>query len=75
MWGRLQACAGLQLRRTVTVLCEAQQDRTGDFRPDRTQLSVGRLTDPDDAVMYWLSLPVEEALRARVLEVAQLEER
>ena len=35
-----------------------------DFRLDRTQFSVVRLTDPDDAVVYWLSRPVEERLRA-----------
>ena len=35
-----------------------------DFRLDRTQFSVGHLTDPDDAVRYWLSRPVEERLRA-----------
>jgi hypothetical protein len=34
------------------------------FRLDRTQFSVARLTDPDDAVAYWLSRPVEERLRA-----------
>ena len=35
-----------------------------DFRLDRTQFSVAKLTDPDDAVEYWLSRPVEERLRA-----------
>jgi hypothetical protein len=35
-----------------------------EFRLDRTQFSVVRLTDPDDAVQYWLSRPVEERLRA-----------
>jgi hypothetical protein len=35
-----------------------------EFQLDRTQLSVVRLTDPDDAVEYWLSRPVEERLRA-----------
>ena len=35
-----------------------------DFALDRTQLSVTRLTDPDDSVQYWLSRPVEERLRA-----------
>lgn len=39
------------------------EERT-DFRLDRTHLSVVRLTDPDDAVEYWLSQPVEERLRA-----------
>jgi hypothetical protein len=33
-------------------------------RLDRTQFSVVRVTDPDDAVEYWLSRPVEERLRA-----------
>jgi hypothetical protein len=40
------------------------QERIEDFRLDRTQFSVVRLTDPDDAVEYWLSRPVEERLRA-----------
>lgn len=35
-----------------------------DFRLDRTHFSVARLTDPDDALAYWLSRPVEERLRA-----------
>ena len=35
-----------------------------EFRRDRTQFSVARLTDPDDALEYWLSRPVEERLRA-----------
>jgi hypothetical protein len=35
-----------------------------DFRLDRTQFSVARVTDPDDALAYWLSRPVEERLRA-----------
>jgi hypothetical protein len=42
----------------------AREDATEDFRIDRTKLSVVRLTDPDDAVEYWLSRPVEERLRA-----------
>jgi hypothetical protein len=42
----------------------APEERMDDFRLDRTQFSVGRLTDPDDAVKYWLSRPVEERLRA-----------
>jgi hypothetical protein len=33
-------------------------------RLDRTKFSVVRLTDPDDALEYWLSRPVEERLRA-----------
>jgi hypothetical protein len=40
------------------------EDEIEDFRLDRTQFSVKRLTDPDDAVEYWLSRPVEERLRA-----------
>jgi hypothetical protein len=35
-----------------------------DFRLDRTQFSVVRLTDPDDALAYWLSRPADERLRA-----------
>jgi hypothetical protein len=42
----------------------ASEDGFEDFRLDRTQFSVVRLTDPDDAVEYWLSRPVEERLRA-----------
>jgi hypothetical protein len=42
----------------------AREDELDDFRLDRTQLSVARLTDPDDALEYWLSRPVEERLRA-----------
>ena len=40
------------------------EDGIEEFRLDRTQFSVVRLTDPDDAVGYWLSRPVEERLRA-----------
>jgi hypothetical protein len=40
------------------------EDGIDEFRLDRTQFSVVRLTDPDDAVGYWLSRPVEERLRA-----------
>ena len=39
-------------------------DRSGDFRLDRTQFSVRKLSDRDDAVAYWLSRPAEERLRA-----------
>ena len=39
-------------------------EQPDDFRLDRTQFSVALLTDPDDAVEYWLSRPVEERLRA-----------
>jgi hypothetical protein len=42
----------------------ASDDGIEDFRLDRTQFSVVRLTDPDDALEYWLSRPVEERLRA-----------
>jgi len=35
-----------------------------EFRLDRSQFSVARMTDPDDAVGYWLSRPVEERLQA-----------
>jgi len=42
----------------------APDEPSEDFRLDRTQFSVARLTDPDDAVGYWLSRPVEERLRA-----------
>jgi hypothetical protein len=40
------------------------EDEADEFRMDRTQFSVARLTDPDDSVQYWLSRPVEERLRA-----------
>jgi hypothetical protein len=40
------------------------EDRIEDLRLDRTQFSVGHLTDPDDALAYWLSRPVEERLQA-----------
>src|ERR1035438_4283421 len=42
----------------------ASEDGLEDFRLDRSQFSVVRLADPDDAVEYWLSRPVEERLRA-----------
>jgi len=45
-------------------MSSALEDETEDFRLDRTQFSVTRLTDPDDAVEYWLSRPVDERLRA-----------
>jgi hypothetical protein len=35
-----------------------------DDRLDRTQFSVARLSDPDDALQYWLSRPIDERLRA-----------
>jgi hypothetical protein len=40
------------------------RDETEEFRLDRTQFSVVRLTDPDDAVEFWLSRAIEERLRA-----------
>ena len=40
------------------------EDGLEEFRLDRTQFSVVRLTDPDDALEYWLSSPVEDRLRA-----------
>jgi hypothetical protein len=40
------------------------EEGSEEIRLDRTQFSVVRLTDPDDAVAYWLSRPVEERLRA-----------
>jgi hypothetical protein len=40
------------------------RDGLDDFRLDRAQFSVVRLTDPDDSLEYWLSRPVEERLRA-----------
>jgi hypothetical protein len=40
------------------------EEPTEAFRLDRTQFSVARLTDPDDALDYWLSRPIEERLRA-----------
>jgi hypothetical protein len=40
------------------------EELAGEFRLDRTQFSVARLTDPDDSPEYWLSQPVEERLRA-----------
>jgi hypothetical protein len=42
----------------------ASEDGVEEIRLDRAQFSVARLTDPDDAVAYWLSRPVEERLRA-----------
>ena len=47
----------------------AVEDKSGDFQVDRTQFSVARLSDPDDAVAYWMTRPVEERLRA--LELAR----
>ena len=40
------------------------EDCSTDFRLDRSHFSVARLTDPDDALQYWLSRPVEERLCA-----------
>jgi hypothetical protein len=42
----------------------AVDEKTGDFQLDRTQFAVARLSDPDDAVEYWLTRPAEERLRA-----------
>jgi len=42
----------------------APDERMEDFRLDRTQFTVVRLTDPDDPVAYWLSRPAEERFRA-----------
>jgi len=47
-----------------TTLGERSADDLDGFRLDRTQFSVARLTDRDDALEYWLSRPVEERLRA-----------
>ena len=40
------------------------EDQVEEFRLDRSQFSVVRLTDPDDSVEYWLTRPVIERLRA-----------
>ena len=40
-----------------------------DGRVDRTSFSVAKMTDPDDALQYWLSRPVSERLEA--LELAR----
>jgi hypothetical protein len=40
------------------------ENRSEDFQLDRTEFSVGHVTDPDDAVAYWLSRPPEERFRA-----------
>jgi hypothetical protein len=40
------------------------EEATEEPQLDRTYFSVVGLTDPDDAVAYWLSRPVEERLRA-----------
>jgi len=45
-------------------MSSALEDETEDFRLDRLQFSVTRMTDPDDSVEYWLSRPVDERLRA-----------
>ena len=37
---------------------------TGEPRLDRSHFSVAKLSDPDDAVDYWLTRPVEERLQA-----------
>jgi hypothetical protein len=45
-------------------MAAAPDKNTDQFRLDRTQFSVVRLTDPDDALEYWLTRPVEERRRA-----------
>jgi hypothetical protein len=42
----------------------AADEKIRDFRLDRTQFAAARLSDPDDAVEYWLTRPAEERLRA-----------
>jgi len=42
----------------------APDEESDEARLDRTHFSVVNLTDPDDAVEYWLSRPAEERLRA-----------
>ncbi len=42
----------------------APEEHTDEPRLDRTQFAVVRVTDPDDALAYWLSRPVEERLQA-----------
>jgi hypothetical protein len=37
---------------------------TTEPRIDWSSFSVARLTDPDDALAYWLSRPIEERLQA-----------
>ena len=45
----------------------APDESIDELKLDRTHFSVARLTDPDDALEYWLSRPVEERLRAMEL--------
>jgi hypothetical protein len=40
------------------------EESSGDLQIDRTQFSVVRLKDQDDAVAFWLTRPVVERLRA-----------
>ena len=40
-----------------------------DLKVDRNHLTVASMTDPDDALQYWLSRPVSERLEA--LELAR----
>ena len=35
-----------------------------DLKVDRTKISCGDMTDPDDSLEYWLSRPVSERLEA-----------
>ena len=39
-------------------------EQNEEFRLDHTHFSVARLTDPDDAVAYWLTRPPVERLQA-----------
>ncbi len=40
------------------------QEESEEFRIDRSHFSVARLTNPDDAVAYWLTRPPVERLQA-----------
>jgi hypothetical protein len=45
-------------------MSSGQNEHTEDSRLDRSQFSVVRLTDPDEALEYWLSRSVEDRVRA-----------
>ncbi len=45
-------------------MSEVPTETDGEFRMDRTHFSVVSLTEPDDAVQYWLTRPAEERFRA-----------
>jgi hypothetical protein len=45
-------------------MADAPDTSSEEFRLDRTQFSVARVTDADDSVQYWLSRPAEERLSA-----------